>query len=124
MLRRLPKSLLLTIALAAVLGYFLYHSLYGGHGLADHEAKLKALETVEQELAAIKVEREQLERRVALMRPQSLDPDMLDEQARLALGFVRRDELIILLPDETGRIAQTGRQSTMIGTSNPLNLNR
>ena len=42
---------------------------------------------------------EALERRVHLMRPSSIDPDMLDEQVRSVLGFAREGELIIYLDD-------------------------
>jgi len=38
------------------------------------------------------------ERRVAALRNQSLDPDMLDERARVLLNFSRKDDIIIFTP--------------------------
>jgi len=37
-----------------------------------------------------------LEHRVSLLRPESVDPDMLEEQARSRLGLTDRDEVVIL----------------------------
>ncbi len=40
-------------------------------------------------------EQEILERRVQLLRPDSLDPDMLEERARKVLNFAKKDEVVI-----------------------------
>ncbi len=39
--------------------------------------------------------REQLDQRVALMRPEAIDPDMVDELARSTLEFAHNDDLVI-----------------------------
>ena len=36
-----------------------------------------------------------LEARVALLRPESIDPDMLEEMARQMLGYVRSNEITV-----------------------------
>ena len=36
--------------------------------------------------------------RVAALRNQSLDPDMLDERARVLLNFSRKDDIVIFTP--------------------------
>ncbi len=48
---------------------------------------------------AIREERLALERKVSLMRPESIDPDMLDELARSTLDFGKRGELVVKLPN-------------------------
>ncbi len=53
---------------------------------------------LEAELARLTAEREELVARVSLLRPESLDPDMLDERARLNLNLVNEDELVVLRP--------------------------
>lgn len=53
---------------------------------------------LEQELAILTAEREELVARVSLLRPESLDPDMLDERARLNLNLVHANELVVLRP--------------------------
>jgi cell division protein FtsB len=48
--------------------------------------------------AEVHAERLDLERRVALLRPDNLDPDMLEERARTMLDFVHPDEIVIMTP--------------------------
>ena len=50
---------------------------------------------LEQELAALKAERARWERRVAALRPDSVDRDLLDEEAHVQLDRVAKDELVI-----------------------------
>ena len=79
-----------------LLGYFGYHAVEGDYG---HHAlqKLKAREiALGGQLARAKDERRALDRRVSLMRPQSLDPDMIEERARRTLNVARTGDIIIL----------------------------
>ena len=46
-----------------------------------------------------------LERDVALLRPESLDPDMLDERARASLNLAHPDDLVML---KRRPVAETG----------------
>ena len=50
------------------------------------------------ELKAIKAERAEWERRVALLRADNLDRDILDERARTLLNAAHRNDVIVLLP--------------------------
>ena len=57
------------------------------------------------DLRAVRAEQEALERNVELMRPTSLDRDMLEERARVVLNYTRPDEVVIMrdeLEVETG----------------------
>lgn len=86
----LPPALLIVLC-----AYFVYHALHGEHGLwalRELEARAITLEARAQEIAA---QRAALEARVALLRPDSLDLDMLDEQARRQLGVLHPDEVVI-----------------------------
>jgi len=49
------------------------------------------------EYAELKEKRQKIEANVHLMRPNSLDPDMADEQVRRSLGYTRPDEIVIHL---------------------------
>jgi cell division protein FtsB len=76
--------------------YFGYFAIYGKHGLIswiqlNHEIELK-----QAELERIRGERAALEHRVQLLRPESVDPDLLEEQARARLGLSEPDEVVIL----------------------------
>ena len=84
---------------AAFIGYFGVNAFTGNHGLraqADLDAQLAATQA---ELSQAKAERAVWERRVALLRADRLDPDMLDERARALLGHVdHRDAVMLLQP--------------------------
>ena len=56
---------------------------------------------METELKELKVEHALWERRVALLRGNQIDPDMLEERARAELGLAdSRDETLLLHPRE------------------------
>ena len=92
------RKILPTVLAASVVGYFGYHALHGERGfLAWRELKqdLSAARSVEAEVAA---ERARLDRRTALLRADNLDPDLLDERARVLLGYGHPGDLVVLRP--------------------------
>ena len=78
-----------------VMVYFTYHIVQGERGLFSWMRLRQKITESEQQLAEIQAEKETLERRVYLLRPESLDPDMLEERARQVLNFARPEEVII-----------------------------
>ncbi len=90
-------------------GYFGYHLQIGDHGLKAR-AELESRKAVlEGELAGLREVKARLERDVALLRPESLDPDRLDERARAILNLAHPDDLIMMkrrppTPDITSAI--------------------
>lgn len=81
-----------------LLVYLAYHALEGANGLwALRELDARAV-VLGQRAAELHTARQNLEARVALLRPDNLDPDLLDEEARRLLGFVHPDEVVILTP--------------------------
>ncbi|QDG77780.1 septum formation initiator family protein [Labrenzia sp. PHM005] len=90
---------LITPAIAiAVLAYFGFHAMNGELGLVGRAMIERQVAELEGELELLTAEREELVARVSLLRPESLDPDMLDERARLYLNLVHPDELVVLRP--------------------------
>ncbi len=85
----------------SLLVYFIYHLIQGERGLLAWGRLKQQVTIAEQKLQAVKTEQQALEQRVHLMRPDSLDTDMLEEQAKEKLNFVRKDEIIIK-DDELG----------------------
>lgn len=88
----------LTVFGALVLAYFSYHTIQGNHGviaLLELQSKVAAAETIRFENSA---EHRRLARQVALLHPDNLDPDMLDERARVMLNYVHPDEIVIITP--------------------------
>lgn len=90
------RKILPPVLAACVVGYFGYHALHGERGfLAWRELQrdLAAARRVETQLAA---ERARLDRRVRLLRPDSLDPDLLEERAQVLLGYGHHGDMVIL----------------------------
>ena len=84
---------------AAFIGYFAVNAFTGNHGLRAQQDLDQQMTAMQTELKQIKAERALWERRVALLRPDRIDPDMLDERARLLLGYVDpRDTTLLLNP--------------------------
>jgi len=82
---------------AALMGYFAYHAVQGDRGLLAWWNLRYEIEKTNLELTEVTEEKRGLEHRVGLLRPGTLDPDMLEERARLMLGAVHPDDLIVPL---------------------------
>jgi len=75
--------------------YFGYHAIQGDRGLLTMIKLENRIAAVKAELAATKADEDALERRVSLMRPASLDRDMLEEQVRLVLNYTHPGDVVI-----------------------------
>lgn len=80
-----------------VLFYLGFHTVSGDRGLFALFKESRKLEALKVELSEVHAELGALEKKVSLLSGNSLDLDLLDEQARLVLGLVGRDELVIFL---------------------------
>lgn len=69
----------------AVVGYFGSHAIWGERGVLALEEAQAHLALKQQELAGLAQNRERLEHRIALMRSDSPDPDLVEELARTQL---------------------------------------
>jgi cell division protein FtsB len=91
------RPLLLPISCLFILGYFAYHGVEGSYGLVALGKLNERVATLEAELQAARDARQRTERHVALMRPESLDRDMIDERARQALNMADAKDIVIFL---------------------------
>jgi len=100
-LRSIVLPIVFYLVLGVASGYLVWGASNGEHGL---KAKLKydaEAETLNTELAALKEERARWERRVAALRPESVDRDLLEEEAHAKLDRVNKDEVVIFTaPDQ------------------------
>lgn len=95
------RAVLIPLALYCVsglaVGYFVHHAQSGQRGLeAKRELQLEKAR-IQASLDKLREEREDWERRVALVRSDQIDRDLLEEQARVMLGRVHRNDLVIVL---------------------------
>jgi cell division protein FtsB len=95
--RAVLNALALYTIAAALIGYFGVNAYDGNYGLRAKQDLDLQIGELTQELTALKTERTTWERRVALLRPQSIDPDMLDERARTLLNYTDPRDLTLRL---------------------------
>ncbi len=88
------------ILLAGFGFYLAYHTIAGERGLLGWLHSSQQLERTGQDLADARAQRIRLERRVALLSPASLDPDLLEEQVRLVLNYGQAEDRVLMLPPE------------------------
>jgi len=98
---RRSRQVFLPVMGVCLIAYFAYHTVQGERGLFALYQLGQEVTRAETTLAALKERREQMAHRVSLLRPDNLDPDMLEERARAVLHLIREDEVVIL--DPTGR---------------------
>ena len=93
-----PRPMVLALPETALTGYFLYHLVEGDRGLRAWVRVAQELRLAKETLSAVAADRTALERRVSHMRPDQVDPDLLDSQARRTLDVVSPDEIVIIQP--------------------------
>jgi cell division protein FtsB len=91
------RPLLLPLCCLFVLGYFAYHAVEGDYGLFALGKLTERVAALDAELVEARSARERMENHVQLMRPESLDRDMIDERARQALNMADAKDLVIFL---------------------------
>ncbi len=105
-IRQRVSQVLGPLAGAALIAYFGYHAVQGDRGLIAWWNLRQEIEKTDYELAAVTAQRKRLEHRVSLLRPESLDRDMLEERARAMLGVVHQDDLIVPNPSADPQASQ------------------
>jgi cell division protein FtsB len=94
------RFLLFTVAFyafsAGAVGYFAWHAQHGDRGLKAKSAYKIRIAEVTREIEAVKAERAEWEHRVALLRVDNLDRDLLDEQARRLLNLSHKNDVVII----------------------------
>ncbi len=99
------KPLLLPVCCLFVLGYFAYHAVEGDYGLFALGKLQHRVAALEADLASVRAARAGMESHVALMRPESLDKDVIDERAREALNMADAKDIVIFLDPQDRRPA-------------------
>jgi cell division protein FtsB len=95
-IRAFFTALGLYVLAGLLIGYFAMNAYTGNRGLRAREELDHQIATLMGDIEAAKSERAQWERRVALLRSDSIDPDMLDERARVLLDDVDPRDLVLI----------------------------
>ncbi|UUX50201.1 septum formation initiator family protein [Nisaea acidiphila] len=94
-LKRRARQIVGPVIGCLLLGYFIFHAVEGDRGLHAWQALDAKIEAAESKLAALQATRESMERKVAMLHPESIDRDLLTEQARVVLNYLGRDEFVL-----------------------------
>jgi len=94
-LRSFLTALGLYVGVALLIGYFGLNAYTGNHGLRAKQELDQQIAQLTVELSALRAERANWDRRVVLLKSDSLDPDMLDERARALLDYVDPRDLTL-----------------------------
>jgi cell division protein FtsB len=94
-LRSFLTALGLYIGAALLISYFWLNAYTGNNGLVARQGLDHQIAELTVEVSTLKAERTAWERRVALLKSDSLDPDMLDERARALLDYVDPNDLVL-----------------------------
>jgi cell division protein FtsB len=96
-LRSILNALALYALAALLIGYFGVNAYNGNRGLKAKEDIDRQMATLTADLDRLKAEQAQWERRIALLKSDDLDPDMLDERARTILDYADPHDLTFML---------------------------
>ena len=86
----------------SLVGYFGWSATQGDHGLVAYAHRQQLLKQAQSDLAQVQAERTAWEYRVAALRTDHLDADMLDERARAMLNLSDPADIIVPTPEGDG----------------------
>jgi cell division protein FtsB len=82
----------------ALLGYIAWHMQQGPRGNGYRDKLLQQQAALNVELQTLSGRNQAFESRVRLLRPESIDPDLVDELARRDLALALPDDRIVRFP--------------------------
>jgi cell division protein FtsB len=97
-LKRRAHFILGPVIGVALTGYFSYNLIEGEHGLIRWLSLTREIRAEKVNLELVRVQRQTLDMRVSNLKPDHVDPDLLDEQVRAILNLVAPDEIVIMQP--------------------------
>lgn len=101
-LRTVVSTLTLYAGAAVMIAYFWAHAYSGDRGLRAKQDLVQQAADLTRELDALKAERAGWEHRVELLRPNAVDPDLLEERARAQLDYVHPRDIVLMLKGPQG----------------------
>jgi cell division protein FtsB len=96
-LRTILNAFALYVLAALLIGYFGVNAYTGNHGLRAKKDLVRDISELSLELERAKSERDLWQRRVSLLKSDSLDPDLIDERARALLDYVDPRDVVVLV---------------------------
>jgi cell division protein FtsB len=82
----------------ALTGYFVYHLVEGDRGMKAWLRLNREIRTASANLDAVRAQHAVLDLKVSNLRPEHVDPDLLDERVRATLNLVSPNDIVIMHP--------------------------
>jgi cell division protein FtsB len=96
-IRAFLTALGLYVVAALFIGYFGVNAYTGKNGINARQELDQQIADLAIEVERVKAERVRWERRIALLKADRIDPDMLDERARQLLNYLDPHEVTIVI---------------------------
>ncbi len=100
-IRHRVRAILFPAMLLALSGtvasYFVWHAVNGQRGIKAKDEYRAQMEGLQAERSQLLKEKASLERRVAMLRGKTVDRELVEEEARLVLGRVHKNDVMIFL---------------------------
>ncbi len=97
--KRSWRTVVSALLFAFAFFYLGYHALSGDRGFYALLKEERKRDSLKLELSELHSERAELEQKISGLGSSSLDIDLLDERARVVLGYAGIDEMLISLPE-------------------------
>lgn len=94
------KSFFTTLLFSGIIFYFCYHMISGGRGILAYFKLNSQMLALESELEITRAERLTIEHKSNLLKSNSLDLDLLEEQAKRVLGYAKPKEILVIEDSE------------------------
>lgn len=95
-LRKRSRFLLGPMVGITLTGYFAYHLIEGDRGLKAWLRLNREVRAAAANLDTVRAQRAALDVKVSELRPEHIDPDLLDERIRATLNLVSPDDIVIM----------------------------
>lgn len=76
--------------------YIVYHLISGDRGFLSLFRLSKQYQILSQEIKTLEQQKQHLEKKVYMLKPESLNLDLLDEQVRRNLGYCKKGETVYI----------------------------
>ncbi len=94
-IRAILYPILLYLLSGVASSYFVWTAVNGERGLKTKDEYKKQITALRDTLADLKADHAQWDHRIALMRSEAIDRDLLQEQARVKLDYVDPADLVV-----------------------------
>ncbi len=96
-LRGILLPLLLYCVAGSIGSYFVWHAINGERGLKTSVEYERTIAVLRAQFAGVGAERRQWQHRIELMRGDAIDRDLLEEESRVLLDRVHKNDLVVFL---------------------------